>query len=119
MRTKSKLILVALLIVFFTGGMAFAMSLTSSGEVTSSSAVVAQKCLFGGILILTDGTNDATIIAYDNASAASGDKIWEAKITGVDNYGGGILPHPIRCTNGIYVTVSGTGASCIVFYSLK
>lgn len=93
--------------------------LTSSGEKTASAAVTTQKSILGGVLIITDGTNDATIIIYDNASAASGTKVWEAVVTGSDNYGGGIFPHPIRCSKGIYISIAGTGASAIVYYDLR
>jgi hypothetical protein len=107
--------------LFFLASVAYGATffLTSSGELTASAAVAAQKSILGGVLIMTDGTNDATIIIYDHATAASGTKIWESVITGSDNYGGGIFPHPIRCANGIYVSISGTGASAIVFYSLR
>lgn len=90
--------------------------LTSSGKITSSQAVTTQRCVFGGILIITDGTNDVTVTIYDHASAASGTAVWESTITGSDNYGGGILPHPIRCENGIYAALSGDGVETVIIY---
>ncbi|KKN72800.1 hypothetical protein LCGC14_0406550 [marine sediment metagenome] len=88
----------------------------SSGEKTSDTAIVAVAAQLGGILIITDGTNDATVILYDNATAASGTKLWEAKVPGSDEYGGCMFPEPVEAMNGIYADLTGTGASCIVYY---
>lgn len=93
--------------------------LTSSGKLSSSQAVYASKCIYGGMKVITDGSNNATIKVYDNASAASGTQVDEATVTGSDQYGGMILPHPVRCSNGIYVSVSGTGAAVIIYYDTR
>lgn len=88
----------------------------SSGEKTSSGAIKASEGFLGGAIVLTDGTNDATVILYDNDNAASGTKLFEVTVAGADNYGGLVLPVPIRFDNGCYLSISGTGASCIVYY---
>ena len=87
----------------------------SSGEITSSSAAASVPAKLGGLLILTDGTNDATVILYDAASA-TGTKLWEAKVPASDEYGGCMFPEPIEAMIGIWAELSGTGASCIVYY---
>lgn len=91
---------------------------TSSGEKTSDTAVVAQECFLIGVLVITDGTNDATVILYDDPDSADGTKLWEIVVTGSDNYGGGLFPYPIRASTGIYADLTGTGASVIVYYRL-
>jgi len=55
-------------------------------------------------------------VLYDNASAASGTKLAEITVKGSDNYGGRNWQLPVRCVNGVYADLTGTGASCIVEY---
>lgn len=97
--------------------MALFEALKPSGEKDADTAIMNAKGYFGGILIITDGTNDATVALWDNASAASGTEIAPAiKVAGGDNYGGFLLLRPIYCDNGIYANVSGTGAKYEVYY---
>lgn len=89
----------------------------SSGEISSSAAVKASSGWVGGIIILTDGTNDATVILYDDPDSANGTKLFEAKIAGGDNYGGAMFPLPLEFTTGCWAEISGSGSpSCIVIY---
>ena len=88
----------------------------SSGEKTTSGVIKASAGYLGGIVVLTDGTNDATVILYDNASAGSGTKLLEVSVPGANNYGEIFPPLAITFTNGCYASISGTGASCIVYY---
>jgi len=88
----------------------------STHELTTSTQVKVGYGLLTSIQIATDGTNDATVIAYDVAasgSAAAGNKIFEFTVAGAHNYGGRDWSVPVRFTNGLYITVSGTGASFI------
>lgn len=96
--------------------MALVDTLKSSGEKTASAAIKASRGYLGGALVLTDGTNDATVILYDNASAGSGAKLSEMVVAGADNYGRVVFPLPVAFVNGCYASISGTGASCIVYY---
>lgn len=96
-----------------------ALMKTSYELSSATNQVMHQGGLFGGCEVITDGTNNAAINVYDiesGGSPASGNKIYETTVIGSDNYGGIIYPHPIICRNGLYVTISGTGATCIVFY---
>ena len=87
----------------------------SNNLVTSSGAVRTGPCLLDSVLIVTDGTNDASVILYDNASAASGKVIFKGKVSGASNFGGGGPSKPCRVHNGIYLSLTGTGAGCIVY----
>lgn len=69
-----------------------------------------------GCLIVTNGTNDADIIVYDNATTASGTILWQGKVAGASNFGGATWEIPVRYNNGIYVNVTGTGATYIIYY---
>ena len=87
----------------------------SSGLLTESGVIIADDSQLRGFVLLTDGTNDATIVIYDNASAASGKILFKAKVTGSENFGG-IVNLKVKAVNGIYASITGTGAEFIVFY---
>ena len=70
--------------------------------------------MFCGILIVTNGSNDASVIVYDNASTASGTELFKGTIAAASNFGGGFVYS--TAVKGIYVDVSGTGAAYIVYY---
>ena len=120
---KKKLMILLISVFLLWGSVAFAghaydnfMYCLSSGEQdTDDTTIYTGTCFLVGVIILTDGANDATVILYDNTSKA-GTKIWEAKVISSDNYGGGMFPYPIYCATGIHLALSGTGATCIIFY---
>ena len=88
-----------------------------SGEKTVDAIIKSGLCWITAIEVITDGTNDARVILYDNASAASGEVIWESTIAGGDNFGGKNWIFPRKCNHGIYADINGSGASYIVEYS--
>jgi hypothetical protein len=87
----------------------------SSGEKTSDGVIVAQGSLLCGVNIITDNTNDATVILYDNASAASGTKLFEGGCDGAEMSKLVWFERPVRAKNGIYLDIGGTGASAIIY----
>lgn len=87
----------------------------SSGELLTNSAAYTGPCYITAAHIMTDGTNAAKLMVYDNTSAA-GKVILERTIVGNTHGGSIIWTFPVKCTNGIYVTVTGTGGSCIIEY---
>ena len=91
----------------------------SSFEITSSATIAVGPCRLTSILIITNGSDDATVILYDKPSAtgiAAGNKVWEATVPAASQYGGRNWTFPVSCSSGIYCTISGTGASAIVEY---
>jgi len=88
---------------------------TSSGEQTADALIYTGKCVVTLIKVITDGTNDAKIVVYDNTSGA-GKVVDEVTATGPDNYGGRAMYFPILMEKGIYVDVTGTGASYLIEY---
>jgi hypothetical protein len=90
----------------------------TSYEVTASAAIVAHgKVLLTSVLVITNGTDAATVILYDKPSATGIDpanKLWESTVAGASGYGGRNWTFPVRCSAGIYCSISGTGASAIV-----
>ena len=51
---------------------AYVKKAKSDGERTASTVISGVPHAFHGALVFTDGTNNATLTIYDNASAASG-----------------------------------------------
>lgn len=89
-----------------------------STESAVSAAHVSEPCVFRGLVVKTDGTNDVTITVFDNTAAsgttllpAAFDILGTAKLWGFSfgNDGG-----PVAST-GIYVevTVAGGGSAAV------
>ena len=91
---------------------------TSSGEKTSSSAILAMPGALRSVSVTADNTNQATVIIYDNASAASGTILARIIVDAGLVYETFIPPTPIVALNGLYASISGTGAACVVHYTI-
>jgi hypothetical protein len=89
----------------------------TSGLKTSSAAIIPGPSVLCGVEIVTNGTNDATVIVYDHASAASGLEAFKGTVAGANNFGGGFVN--VNMLNGIYLSISGTEAAAIVYYHAK
>jgi len=88
---------------------------TSSGEMTNQ-AVIAEAAFLTGVLVITDGTNTGKAILHDNASSGAGTVLAEISVNGGNHYGGRDWIIPVTASNGIYLTTTGTGTTCIVEY---
>lgn len=89
----------------------------SSYELTTSTQIRTVSGALTACQVITDGSNQATVIGYDVAAAAdiaAGNKIFELVVAGSSRYGGFTKTFPVRFGTGLYVTVSGTGASYII-----
>lgn len=89
----------------------------SSGLLAASAVVYAKPCVLTDLAVYTDGTNEVTVTLYDNATTNSGTVIGKVVVPGANKNGGLIIPIPVRAQNGIYMVLTGTGGSAIVFYS--
>lgn len=90
----------------------------SSGSITADSVVCARPAVVTSVVVIGDGTNAASVILYDNASAASGKKLVTVSVDAGLVYeqfhaDGGVL-----AANGIYADVTGTGCEAIVHFRL-
>jgi hypothetical protein len=85
----------------------------SSGALTSSTLLKTGPGLLSGVIVVANGTNEATITIYDNTSAA-GTKIFEAQIT-TPKATPFPFPIPVNFKIGAYVAISGTGAGAFVY----
>lgn len=120
MTPVKKLVLgIMLFALLFIIGFADAQQRTatrSSGLKSVDAAIATTGGALTGVLVLTDGTNDATIVVYDHASAASGTVLFKGKVAGASNFGGATFEVPLRYSNGVYADVTGTGANYIIYY---
>lgn len=89
-------------------------TLTQSKKITASGLIFTGECVFRGLLIGTDGTNDPTITVYDN-TADSGEEIlptntYDASALGLN----GVVSLDIHCKNGLYVAITCNGTVEVV-----
>ncbi len=90
---------------------------TSSGTTAGATAVTGE-CVFHGILIQTDGSNDVTFNTYDNTTA-SGTRILTGDLVVAGNTNKEFVNPPVslHCSTGIHVTCTCAGTfSWQVFY---
>ena len=90
---------------------------TSSGLKVADAVISARPAKIVGVQVIADGTNAATLILYDNASAASGTAANKIVVDAGATYENFYIDGGVVCNNGIYADVSGTGAEYIVFYA--
>ena len=87
----------------------------------SSDLQAASVLLFTGrnrinaVTLLADGTNAATAIVYDN-TAGSGKVVAKVFAKAGESTQHVIFENPVLCENGIYLSLTGTGAGAIVYF---
>ncbi len=91
---------------------------TTSGRQTSGAAICARPCLLKSVILEADGTNAASVILYDNASAAAGTVLAKVLIPAAGSYALFSSEDGVVALNGIYADVTGTGAAYIVHYAI-
>ncbi len=93
-------------------------NVVSSGYKTADAVISGTGALLHGVILLTDASNAANVIIYDNATTSSGDKVAILKIPASTTAPQSIIFNsPIECNKGIYADVTGTNATYIVLYS--
>lgn len=90
----------------------------SSGRKTADVTIMAQPGKLMALSVEADGTNAATVILYDNATAASGNELAKIVVDAGLTEASIVFNHPVEALNGIYADLTGTGAACIVYYEL-
>jgi hypothetical protein len=92
------------------------MSVTSSGIKSSDGVIYAGPCKLVSVQVIADGTNAATSILYDNATAASGTAVSKLAVDATLVEASFCPPVPIQCNNGLYLDLGGTGCEVIVSF---
>lgn len=88
----------------------------SSGLKTADAVVATGRNRINAITLITDGTNAANVVVYDNSSGASGLVLGKVSAAGTQNTVHVIFENPVVAENGIYADVTGTGAAYIVYF---
>jgi len=87
----------------------------SSGLKAADTLIYTGRGTLNGVVVNTDGTNAATLTLYDNTSA-SGNVLAQMIVAGADRTNALLFNLAVRCNNGIYADVTGTGATYTVYY---
>ena len=87
----------------------------TSGLQTADALIYTGRGTLNALTVMTDGTNAATVTLYDNTTN-SGTVLAQSIVLGADRTGFQAWNLAVRCKNGIYADVTGTGASYIVHY---
>lgn len=118
---KKGIMLLAALAVFifvpvcFAGNYDQVTRAISSGEQTSDAQIYTGRSALTSVMLITDGTNAATLTVHDGTSN-SDKKVGEFKCDGASYYCGWLWNFPAEVGVGIYCDVTGTGASYILEY---
>lgn len=87
----------------------------SSGVLSTDTLVFTGRNRINAVTVLTDGTNAATVDIRDGTTVSGTIKI-TGKCVGASLINHIIFENPVVVENGIYVDLTGTGATCIVYY---
>lgn len=91
-----------------------------SAEITSDGAAVTGSNVYlTALTTITNGSADATCLLYDSATAASGTVVAKDWVPGALISNRLVWTYPRKVVSGIYVDITGSGASCIVEYVRK
>jgi len=86
---KRKILILPILFLLVSTALAYgAWFAETSGEQTSDSVICDKPCYLSSVLVITNGENNAKLILYDHASAASGTVVAEFTVVSTNHYGG-------------------------------
>ena len=118
-RTLLTLTLLLFLAVPVFGFQESKSSYEQTGDATVYTVVQnGPMCFISAVEIITNGSDDAKLIIYDNTSN-SGNVLLEMTVPGGDYWGGRNWEYPVEVLTGIRGDISGTGASYIIEYILR
>jgi hypothetical protein len=88
-----------------------------TGAKTSSAIIKASPGILAHIVVTTDGANDATAQINDSPdSTLTSDAIVGYITVNAADRIGGIVGLLVECTKGMYLTLTGTGATAYIYY---
>jgi hypothetical protein len=92
------------------------MSSLSTDLLTASAVVSDHKDYLNAVVVNADGTNIATVIVYDNASAASGKVLAKVVVPASSRTQSIVFNRGVQSSNGLYISIAGIGAEAQVYY---
>ena len=90
-------------------------SSANTGLQTTSQLTFNGRNRINAVSLFGDGVNAATLNIYDNTSA-SGKVAVKVQVKAADYQNHVIFTQPVYMENGIYNSLTGTGANYIVYY---
>jgi len=88
----------------------------STGALSGNGQVRPMAGWLGGMVVNTDGKNDAILTLYDSL-VGSGRQLYRIRVAGGDNQSGKLFGNrPVRFLNGCTRKLWGTNATCIIYY---
>lgn len=87
----------------------------SSGVISTDTLLWTGVNRVNALTVITDGTNAATVDLRDGTTVAGTIKI-EGKCLGASLINHFIFENPVYFETGIFIDLTGTGASCIVYF---
>ena len=86
----------------------------STYELTVDKQITTKRGSLCAITVITDGTNNVTVILYDAGSVsdiAVTNKLMEITVKGADNYGGRVFDsgNNVQFTEGVYADITNAG----------
>ena len=85
----------------------------AGGNVAISTEAGAKLC---GVIITTNGVDNAVIEIWDNATAASGTALFNMTVVGADLRGGVLFPYPISSSNGLFLDFNTCTVCTVTVY---
>lgn len=112
---KLKMVLVVLLVFFMPllGNTGKYSDVTDELD-AGTTVVTANPCVFGGVVVKTNGSADATVTVYDNTSAA-GKIVMSFVVIGSEQVGG-VVNLDLTMSTGLTVVLAGTGSHAYVVW---
>lgn len=99
-------------------------SVVSSGFITSDKQLVAgggsgPGGMLHGVELISNGTNACQVVVYHGTAATAGNELTGLVVAANTKAPASIIyTDPIAVPDGIFVHPTGTGVTCIVYYSL-
>lgn len=87
----------------------------SSGVLSEDTLIFTGKQRVNAVTVLTDGTNAATVSLRDGTTTAGVIQI-TAKCVAANLINHIIFENPVVFDTGLFADLTGTGATCIVYY---
>lgn len=117
MKKKVLLLVIAFILLLSFSASAQVRYTYSQGLKTASAVISRYPCVVTDLAVFTDGTNTVTVTLYNSSTATTTNKTVLAKavVLGTSLAGGIFIPVPIKATEGVYMTLSGTDGSTIVY----
>lgn len=82
---------------------------------TADALIYSDECVFDGIVVMPDGTNDVTVTVYDNSTGSGSTPVPTFTFSGTGGAQALMMPCSVRMGTGIYVNVTVAGGGTVEY----